>query len=82
MEPTLKSKKFEVALMHVGVNDLLNDRSQDSLSQGEHWEWGQKLKWKSERNETKIKLHCPIIAPVSINLMRNKFQFFLKRSLC
>ena len=30
MEPTLKSKKFDAALLHVGVNDLLNDKSQDS----------------------------------------------------
>ena len=53
MEPTLKSKKFEVALMHVGVNDLLNDRSQDSLSQGEHWEWGKS--WNESLKEMKQK---------------------------
>ena len=29
VEPTLKSKKFDAALLHVGVNDLLNDESQD-----------------------------------------------------
>ena len=31
MEPTLKNKKFDDALLHVGVNDLLNDESQDSV---------------------------------------------------
>ena len=31
MEPILKSKKFDAALLHVGVNDLLNDESQDSV---------------------------------------------------
>ena len=31
MEPTLKSKNFDAALLHVGVNDLLNDESQDSV---------------------------------------------------
>ena len=31
VEPTLKSKKFDMALLHVGVNDLLNDESQDSV---------------------------------------------------
>ena len=30
VEPTLKNKKFDSALLHVGVNDLLNDESQDS----------------------------------------------------
>ena len=30
-EPTLKNKKFDDALLHVGVNDLLNDESQDSV---------------------------------------------------
>ena len=29
VETTLKNKKFVVALLHVGVNDLLNDESQD-----------------------------------------------------
>ena len=29
METTLKNKKFVVALLHVGVYDLLNDESQD-----------------------------------------------------
>ena len=29
MEPTLKNKKFNDALLHVGVNDLLNDERQD-----------------------------------------------------
>ena len=31
MEPTLKNKKFDDALLHVSVNDLLNDESQDSV---------------------------------------------------
>ena len=31
VEPTLKSKKFDAALLHVGVNDLLNDERQDSV---------------------------------------------------
>ena len=31
VEPTLKSKKFDPALLYVGVNDLLNDESQDSV---------------------------------------------------
>ena len=31
MEPTLKNEKFNVALLYVGVNDLLNDESQDSV---------------------------------------------------
>ena len=31
VEPTLKSKKFDAALLHVGVNDPLNDESQDSV---------------------------------------------------
>ena len=31
MEPTLKSKKFDNALLRVGVNDVLNDKSQDSV---------------------------------------------------
>ena len=31
MESTLKNKKIDVALLRVGVNDLLNDESQDSL---------------------------------------------------
>ena len=31
MEPTLKSKKLDAALLHVGVNGLLNDESQDSV---------------------------------------------------
>ena len=31
VEPTLKNKKFDDALLHVGVNDLLNDESQDSV---------------------------------------------------
>ena len=31
MEPTLKNKKFDVALLYVDVNDLLNDESQDSV---------------------------------------------------
>ena len=30
VKPTLKNKKFDVALLHVGVNGLLNDESQDS----------------------------------------------------
>ena len=31
MELTLKNKKFDDALLHVGINDLLNDESQDSV---------------------------------------------------
>ena len=31
MEPALKNKKIDAALQHVGVNDLLNDESQDSV---------------------------------------------------
>ena len=31
MEPTLKNKKFDNSLLHVGVNDVLNDESQDSV---------------------------------------------------
>ena len=31
VEPTLKNKNFGDALLHVGVNDLLNDESQDSV---------------------------------------------------
>ena len=31
VEPTSKNKKFDNALLHVGVNDLLNDESQDSV---------------------------------------------------
>ena len=31
VEPTLKSKNFDAALLHVAVNDLLNDESQDSV---------------------------------------------------
>ena len=31
VEPTLKSKKFDDALLHVGVNDLLNDESRGSV---------------------------------------------------
>ena len=31
VEPTLKNKKFDDALQHVGVNDLLNDERQDSV---------------------------------------------------
>ena len=31
MEPTLKNKKFDDALLHVSVNDLLDDESQDSV---------------------------------------------------
>ena len=31
VEPTLKSKKFDTTLLHVGVNELLNDESQDSV---------------------------------------------------
>ena len=31
MEPTLKNEEFDVALLYVGVNDLLNDESQDSV---------------------------------------------------
>ena len=31
VQPTLKSKKFGAALLHVGVNDLLNDERQDSV---------------------------------------------------
>ena len=31
VEPTLKNKKFDNSLLHVGVNDLLNDESQDSV---------------------------------------------------
>ena len=30
-EPTLQNKKFDDTLLHVGVNDLLNDESQDSV---------------------------------------------------
>ena len=29
VEPALKNKKFNDALLHVGVNDLLNDERQD-----------------------------------------------------
>ena len=29
VEPTLKSKKFDAALLHVGVDDVLNDESED-----------------------------------------------------
>ena len=32
VESTLKNKKFDDALLHVGVNDLLNDESQESKS--------------------------------------------------
>ena len=31
VEPTLKNKKINDALLHVGVNDLLNDERQDSV---------------------------------------------------
>ena len=31
VEPKLKNKKFDDALLHGGVNDLLNDESQDSV---------------------------------------------------
>ena len=31
MEPTLKNKKFDDALLHAGVNDLLNDENHDSV---------------------------------------------------
>ena len=31
VESTLKNQKFDDALLHVGVNDLLNDESQDSV---------------------------------------------------
>ena len=31
VEPILKNKKFDAALLHVGVNYLLNDKSQDSV---------------------------------------------------
>ena len=31
LEPTFKSKKFDNALLRVGVNDVLNDESQDSV---------------------------------------------------
>ena len=31
MESTSKNLKFDDALLHVGVNDLLNDESQDSV---------------------------------------------------
>ena len=31
VEPTLENKKFDAALLYVGVNDLLNDESQDSV---------------------------------------------------
>ena len=31
MEPTLQNKNSDDALLHVGVNDLLNDESQDSV---------------------------------------------------
>ena len=31
METTLKNKIFDAALLHVGVNDLLNDEIQDSV---------------------------------------------------
>ena len=30
-EPTLKNKTFDAVLLHVGVNDLVNDQSQDSV---------------------------------------------------
>ena len=31
VKPTLKSKKFDTVLLRVGVNELLNDESQDSV---------------------------------------------------
>ena len=31
MESTLKNQKFDDAFLHVGINDLLNDESQDSV---------------------------------------------------
>ena len=31
VKPTLKNKNFDDALLHVGVNDLLNDKSQGSV---------------------------------------------------
>ena len=31
VEPTFKNKKVDVALLHVGVNDLLNDENQGSV---------------------------------------------------
>ena len=31
VEPTLQNKNFDDALLHVGVNDLLNDENQDSV---------------------------------------------------
>ena len=31
VEPTLKNKKFDAALLHVGVNNILNDESQHSV---------------------------------------------------
>ena len=31
VEPTLKNKELDYALLHVGVNNLLNDESQDSV---------------------------------------------------
>ena len=31
VESTLKNQKFDDALLHVGVNDLLNDESQDCV---------------------------------------------------
>ena len=31
VEPTFKDKKFDAAIMPVGVNDLLKDESQDSV---------------------------------------------------
>ena len=31
VEPTLKNEKFDAALLHVGVNDPLNDESQGSV---------------------------------------------------
>ena len=38
VETTLKTKKFGAALLHVGVNDTLNDESQDFSGQlEENW---------------------------------------------
>ena len=31
VEPTFKNKKFDFALLHVGVNELVSDKSQDSV---------------------------------------------------
>ena len=46
MEPILKTKKFETALLRVGVNDLLNGESQYSVQNllDNLWQIGLKCK--------------------------------------